>query len=299
MSYLSKIRFRRTPQSLPIAGQVPNSAGGHAWAVDDWTRLAASSSSAPRAESFYATERTLTRENARAVERCIAADGRVRSPTIVAVSRAGRAPEGRPGALRAGDGRRAPATSRRAGPRSPRCPAVARTGTHLFRVREYVGGFRGWGRALRRAVARWYTERDVGRSRATRRSSTASATAGRTATCSASRTRARTSAGRGGRGHAEHARMFDWIAHGGDTDGLPRMVEGFARAQARGRRPRRGGADPRLPPPARGRAGEHLRDAGGLGGAARGHADDGADPQPRHDDARRRRGARARTAPQR
>ena len=50
MSYLSKHPLRaRTPQSLPLRGQVPNSAGGHAWAVDDWARLAASSSSAPRA----------------------------------------------------------------------------------------------------------------------------------------------------------------------------------------------------------------------------------------------------------
>ena len=41
MSYLSKFTLRRTPQSEPIPGstQVPNSAGGFAWAVDDWTRL--------------------------------------------------------------------------------------------------------------------------------------------------------------------------------------------------------------------------------------------------------------------
>jgi len=41
MSYLKRIRPRRPPQSAPIlgSGQVPNSAGGFAWAVDDWTRL--------------------------------------------------------------------------------------------------------------------------------------------------------------------------------------------------------------------------------------------------------------------
>ena len=31
---------------------------------------------------------------------------------------------------------------------------------------------------------------------------------------------------------AEHRRLFEWIVRGGDTDGLPRIVEGFARAQA-------------------------------------------------------------------
>ena len=30
----------------------------------------------------------------------------------------------------------------------------------------------------------------------------------------------------------EHARLFEWIVRGGSSDGLPRIVEGFARAQA-------------------------------------------------------------------
>jgi len=42
MSYLSKwFNKNKTPQSAPIPGtsQVPNSAGGFAFGVDDWTRL--------------------------------------------------------------------------------------------------------------------------------------------------------------------------------------------------------------------------------------------------------------------
>ncbi|MBD0328796.1 MAG: hypothetical protein ICV64_01665 [Thermoleophilia bacterium] len=48
MSYLERIRPRRPAQSEPIpgSGQVPNSAGGFAWAVDDWTRLRRFKSSA-------------------------------------------------------------------------------------------------------------------------------------------------------------------------------------------------------------------------------------------------------------
>src|SRR5262249_48506623 len=38
-------------------------------------------------------------------------------------------------------------------------PAVARIGTHLFTFCEYVSQFRGWGRGLRTAVGRWYTQK--------------------------------------------------------------------------------------------------------------------------------------------
>ena len=30
----------------------------------------------------------------------------------------------------------------------------------------------------------------------------------------------------------EHARLFEWIVRGGETNGVPRLVEGFVRAQA-------------------------------------------------------------------
>ena len=41
MRYLKQHRTRRVAQwaPLPDSTQVPNSAGGFAWAVDDWTRL--------------------------------------------------------------------------------------------------------------------------------------------------------------------------------------------------------------------------------------------------------------------
>src|SRR5438045_1222448 len=40
-TFLKNLGTRQAPQSEPIlgAGQVRNSAGGHAWAVDDWVRL--------------------------------------------------------------------------------------------------------------------------------------------------------------------------------------------------------------------------------------------------------------------
>ena len=77
MSYLERFRKRRVSQSAPIPGadQVPNSAGGFVWTVDDWARLRRFLILGSEGGSYYANEWTLTRENAQAVERCLAADG--------------------------------------------------------------------------------------------------------------------------------------------------------------------------------------------------------------------------------
>ena len=40
-------------------------------------------------------------------------------------------------------------------------PKVARTGSHLQMFVDYITSMRGWGRGLRRAVAEWYTEKDI------------------------------------------------------------------------------------------------------------------------------------------
>jgi 60 kDa SS-A/Ro ribonucleoprotein len=154
------VSTRLTPQSEPIPGsrQVPNSAGGCAFAVDDWTRLNRFLILGAEGGSYYAGERTLTVQNAEAVRRCLETDGRHAVEHIVAVSEAGRAPKNDPAvfalAMAAGLGEpevRATALAV--------LPRVCRTGTHLFQFVEAVAGFRGWGRALRRAVGAWYTEK--------------------------------------------------------------------------------------------------------------------------------------------
>ena len=54
---------KSTPQwqSIPGSGQVPNSAGGFAWPVDDWTRLDRFLMLGSEKGSYYASERALTR----------------------------------------------------------------------------------------------------------------------------------------------------------------------------------------------------------------------------------------------
>ena len=151
MTYLKGFGTRRVPQWLPLAGQVPNSAGGHAWAVDVWTRLRRFLVLGSEGGSYYASQWTLTRENALAVEQAVREDGPRAIAEIVRISREGRAPKNDPAlfalALAAGVGDEA---TRKAA--LDALPQVARTGTHLFQFATFVEGFRGWGRSLRRAV---------------------------------------------------------------------------------------------------------------------------------------------------
>src|SRR6476620_4891939 len=231
MSYLSKHGTRRVPQWLPLAGQVANSAGGHAWAVDVWTRLRRFLVLGGRGGSYYASEWTLTRQNVKAVEQAVRTDGKRAVAEIVAVSREGRAPKNDPAlyalAVAAGLGDEA---TRKAALEA--LPQVARTGTHLFQFASFVEGFRGWGRSLRRGVGRWYAEQKVDalayqavkyrqREGVTHRDLLRLAHPAR-----------RVSAGNPTLDVSpQHAGLFEWIARSTESDGLPRLVEGFLRAR--------------------------------------------------------------------
>jgi 60 kDa SS-A/Ro ribonucleoprotein len=158
--YSRHLSTTTTPQSEPIPGttQVPNSAGGFAWAVDDWVRLDRFLILGSEGGSYYASERTLTRETAQAVQRCLAADGPRAVARITQISKEGRAPKNDPAvfalALAASSGGAAAQVALQA------LPEVCRTGTHLFQFAEAVNALRGWGRGLRRAVGAWYTSKD-------------------------------------------------------------------------------------------------------------------------------------------
>lgn len=161
MDPLTTVSTRSTPQTLRAdERQVPNAAGGFAFALDDDTRVLRFLTLGTDGGTYYVSEQELTRNNATTLLR-VAGD---RAPwlveQVVAISTAGRAPRQNPAifalaaAAALGDdaGRRAALDA---------LPAVCRTGTHLFLFARYVEQFRGWGRGLRRAVAHWYTDRDV------------------------------------------------------------------------------------------------------------------------------------------
>ena len=96
MSYLQRHGTRRVPQSVPLPGQAPNSARGFAWTVDVWTRLRRFLVLGSEGGSYYASEWSLTRENAKAVEECVREDGLRAVAEIVCVSTEGRAPKNDP-----------------------------------------------------------------------------------------------------------------------------------------------------------------------------------------------------------
>ena len=149
----------KTPQHEPIPGsaQVPNSAGGYAWPVDDWVRLDRFLILGCDGGSYYATERKLTIEAAQAVVRCADADAARTVGRIAAISESVRAPKNDPAifalALLANH---ALAKSHALAA----LPRVCRTGTHLFQFAEAVQTFRGWGRGLRRAIGQWYLDKN-------------------------------------------------------------------------------------------------------------------------------------------
>jgi 60 kDa SS-A/Ro ribonucleoprotein len=232
MAYLKRHNPKRVPQWAPLAGQVQNANVGYAWPVDDWTRLRRFLILGSEGGSYYASEWKLTRANAEAVERAVRADGKRAVEEIVAVSRDGRAPKNEPAlfalALAAGVGND---DTRKAALQA--LPRVARTGTHLFQFASFVEGFRGWGRSLRRAVGRWYAEQSPDalayqaikyrrRDGLTHRDLLRLAHPARSVTARNPTLRI----------SDEHRALFEWIVRGGGTDGLPRLVEGFVRAQS-------------------------------------------------------------------
>ena len=156
----ARLRRLATPQAEPIPGttQVPNAAGGYAWAVDRWARLDRFLVLGSEGGTYYVGERELTRENAQAVLACIADDGIRVVRRVVEISTAGRAPSNDPALFvlaLAASANDAPTRAHALAALSD----VARTGTHLFHWLRYVRALRGWGRGVRSAVARWYTAR--------------------------------------------------------------------------------------------------------------------------------------------
>lgn len=237
MSYLSRLSFRRTPQSEPVPGtaQVANSAGGFAWAVDDWTRLRRFLILGSDGGSFYTGERELTLQNAVAVARALAADGPRAVGEIVAISREGRAAKNDPAVFALAMAASAEDGATRAAALAA-IPQVCRTGTHLFAFTRYVEQFRGWGRGLRRGVARWYVEQPAERLayqavKYRQRDGTTHRDVLRLA-----HPGAKTRAGNPRLPVTdEHARLFAWIARGeGETAALPPLIGAFEAAQAAG-----------------------------------------------------------------
>ena len=150
----------KTPQNQAIPGtdQVPNSAGGFSWAVDQWTQLDRFLILGTEGGSYYASAPKLTADNAKSALGCVKADGVRTVNRLVEISDAGRAPKNTPAlfvlamALKLGD-----ADTKRAAQAA--LPKIARIGTHLFQLADAIRAFGGWGRGTKRSFGNWYTDR--------------------------------------------------------------------------------------------------------------------------------------------
>lgn len=164
MKYSKHFSTKTTPQSQPIPGstQVPNNAGGFAWAIDDWKRLDRFLVLGSEGGTYYVSEQTLTIRNAEAVLRCIKADGLRVVNRVVEISESGRAPKNDP-ALFVFNLCTAPeiadVETRKAA--YAIYPRIARIGTWHFTVNEMRKAFGGWGRGWREMNAAWYNDKDA------------------------------------------------------------------------------------------------------------------------------------------
>lgn len=159
MKYTKHLDPAQAPQTEKAKkGQKRNSAGGYSFKLDKFGRLERFLILGCEGGTYYSTEKKLTKENAKCVEKCLAEDPARAVKTIVDVSEAGRAPKNDPAILALA----IVASSENEEARKlalQNLNAVCRIGTHLFQFVDTVDKFRGWGRGLRSAVGRWYTSK--------------------------------------------------------------------------------------------------------------------------------------------
>jgi len=209
-------------QRVPIRGdQVKNSAGGFVWEVTPFSQLRRWLVLGSQGGSYYASEKSLTKQNFDVLEKCIKLDGKQTVAEIVAISVEGRAAKNDQAVL-------ALAFCIAKGDEDTKQFALAnvnkvcRIGTHLFQLVDFLDSFGNLtGRAKRRTLSNWYLEKspeDVAYQAIKYRQ-------------------------RGGWSHrdvlrlahpkadGEHAEIFDWIAHGNVPESES-VIHGFVAAQA-------------------------------------------------------------------
>lgn len=220
---LSTISTRVTSQRQPIPGrtdQVENSAGGYVFETDEMQRALRFLILGTEGGTYYIGEKELTAQNAGLILK-LANDGNKGMKLvdlICDVSMSGRAPKQNPTLFALA----ACAASDQDHVRSyalSQLTSVARTGTMLFQFATYAEQFRGWGRALRRAVGDWY-QQDPNK-----------------VAYQAVKYRQRGGWTHGDllrlahpAGTPEHAQLYRWIL-GKDSSGTPEIIEGYNKVQ--------------------------------------------------------------------
>ena len=159
---LTTIGTRRTPQSQAARPeQVKNEAGGYSFKVGDDERLRRFLLLGSDSPTYYTSAKDLTQDNAAVVFRMAASKPLDLVRQIVDISVAGRAPRQNSAIFALAIAASPPTSPEGRAAALAALPLVCRTGAHLFTFTKYIKQFRGWGPGLQKAVARWYTEKDV------------------------------------------------------------------------------------------------------------------------------------------
>lgn len=158
VNYTAHFNTRATKQSEPIPGRtdmVANNAGGYVFKVGPWDQFLRFLILGSESGTYYVSEKSLTKENATNVIKCIQEDTQKAVDLILDVSLKGRAVKQDATIF-------ALALACTFAPEKQKpiaykaISSVCRTGTHLFTFVKYIQGLRGWSRGLRNGVARFY-----------------------------------------------------------------------------------------------------------------------------------------------
>lgn len=158
MTYAQHFSERgKTPQSEQAdPRQVKNSAGGFTFVVDKWKRLERFLILGAEGGTFYAGEKKLVVENAKALRECLDEDPARTVDIIVEISDKGRAPKNDAAifclAVASGHPKASDLALRA-------LPKVARTASYLFDFVTAARKFRGWGPKFQKAIGAWYNDR--------------------------------------------------------------------------------------------------------------------------------------------
>ncbi len=158
-SAYTKVSTRKTPQSELILDQVErqvqNNAGGFVYQLSPLKQLERFLILGSEGGAYYVGEHKLTKENTLNAMKVIQEHGAEAVELIVRVSDEGKAPKNDPAIFALALAASAPDPRTRSLALAA-LPKVCRIPTHLFHFITYVKQFRGLGRGLRTALAKWY-----------------------------------------------------------------------------------------------------------------------------------------------
>lgn len=158
---LATITTRKTDQTRQAdPAQEKNRAGGYTFVADDMNRLRRFLAMGVEGGTYYAGQDEVAIESSTLVLDLIRTRPTEVLATVVDMSTRGATTKQQPlmftmAALAGAEDPEVRALTLNA------LPTVARTASHLFLFASYVKNFRGWGKGLRKGIARWYDGKDV------------------------------------------------------------------------------------------------------------------------------------------